>query len=98
GVQIGSPSPTSNFPDAFTNVVMTDNVMRGALRAGLLITKKNVNVTLRNNTIDGPARQGIWVTSGVTGTGTFSGNEVQNLLPGQTELQNDSSGTFKITE
>ncbi len=98
GVQIGSPSPTSNFPDAFTNVVMTDNVMRGALRAGLLITKKNVNVTLRNNTIDGPAQQGIWVTSGVTGTGTFSGNEVQNLLPGQTELQNDSSGTFKITE
>ncbi len=98
GVQIGSPAPTSNFPDAFTNVVMTDNVMRGALRAGLLITKKNVNVTLRNNTIDGPAQQGIWVTSGVTGTGTFSGNEVQNLLPGQTKLQNDSSGTFKITE
>ncbi|CDR13381.1 right-handed parallel beta-helix repeat-containing protein [Streptomyces iranensis] len=98
GVQIGSPSPTSNFPDAFTNVTMTDNVMRGALRAGLFIAKKNVKVTLRNSTIDGPANQGIWVSSGVTGTGTFSGNEVRNLLPGQVELQNDSKDTFKITE
>ncbi|MEU1949096.1 right-handed parallel beta-helix repeat-containing protein [Streptomyces sp. NPDC020125] len=48
GVQIGSPSPTSNFPDAFTNVTMTDNVMRGALRAGLFIAKQNVKVTLRS--------------------------------------------------
>ncbi|MEU3982324.1 glycosyl hydrolase family 28-related protein [Streptomyces sp. NPDC026672] len=98
GVQIGSPSPTSNFPDAFTHVTMTDNVMRGALRAGLLITRKNVEVTLRNNTIDGPANQGVWVTSGVTGSGTFSGNTVRNLLPGQVELQNDSTDTFRITD
>lgn len=98
GVQIGSPAPTSNFPDAFTNVTMTDNVMRGALRAGLSITKKNVKVTLGKNTIDGPANQGIWVMSGVTGVGTFSDNQVVNLLPGQVELQNDSKDTFTITD
>ncbi|NEB79828.1 hypothetical protein G3I40_32105 [Streptomyces sp. SID14478] len=98
GVQIGSPAPTSNFPDAFTHVVMTDNVLRGALRAGLFITKKNVDVTLRNNTIDGPASQGIWVATGVTGTGAFSGNKIEHLLPGQTGLQNDSQGTFTITD
>ncbi|MEV6174171.1 glycosyl hydrolase family 28-related protein [Streptomyces sp. NPDC051954] len=96
GVRISSPSSTSLFPDAYTNVTMGDNVMRGALRAGLYIDRTRVRATLTGNTIDGPAKQGIWIASGVTGTGTFTGNTVQNLLPGQVAVQNDSPGTFPI--
>ncbi|MEU8504735.1 glycosyl hydrolase family 28-related protein [Streptomyces brevispora] len=98
GVRIGSPSPTSRFPDAYTSVTMTDNVMRGALRAGLYIDKKNIRATLRNNTIDGPADQGIWITYGVTGAGVFRDNVVKNLLPGRLATQNDSKDTFLVTE
>jgi hypothetical protein len=97
GVRISSPTSTSLFSTAYTTVTMTNNTLRGALRAGLYIDKTRVNVTLTNNTIDHPAKQGIWVTSGVTGTGTFSGNTVTNLLSGQVATQNDSSSTFKIT-
>ncbi|MFE6030196.1 right-handed parallel beta-helix repeat-containing protein [Streptomyces niveus] len=97
GVHIGSPAATSQFPDAYTNVTMSDNIMRGALRAGLQIDKSRVKVTLTNNTIDRPAKQGIWIPAGVTGTGALTGNTVQNLLPGQVAIQNDSSATFKIT-
>jgi len=77
---------------------LSDNILRGALRAGLYIDKSRVNLTLTNNTIDGPARQGIWVAAGVTGEGTFSGNEIVHLLSGQVATQNDSSSTFTISE
>ncbi|MFD7288177.1 right-handed parallel beta-helix repeat-containing protein [Streptomyces sp. NPDC059863] len=97
GVRIGSPSSTSLFPNAFTNVTMSDNIMRGSLRAGLYIDRTRVNATLRNNTIDRPAKQGIWIPTGVTGTGSFTGNTIQNLFPGQVATQNDSPATFKIT-
>ncbi|MEV6421221.1 right-handed parallel beta-helix repeat-containing protein [Streptomyces sp. NPDC051662] len=97
GVRIGSPSSTSLFPDAYTNVTMSDNIMRGSLRAGLHIDRTRVNATLRNNTIDRPAKQGIWIPTGVTGTGSFTGNTIQNLFPGQVATQNDSPATFKIT-
>ncbi|MFE4534646.1 glycosyl hydrolase family 28-related protein [Streptomyces scopuliridis] len=97
GVRISSPPSTSQYPDAYTNVTLTDNVLRGALRAGLYIDRTRVTVTLRNNTIDGPATGGIWITSGVTGTGSFTGNQVRNLRPGQVATQNDSASTFKIT-
>ncbi|MER8072762.1 hypothetical protein ABTZ59_31235 [Streptomyces sp. NPDC094034] len=97
GVRIGSPSSTSLFPNAYTNVTMTDNIMRGSLRAGLYIDRTRVNATLTNNTIDRPAKQGIWIPTGVTGTGSFTGNTIQNLFPGQIATQNDSPATFKIT-
>lgn len=98
GVRIGSPPATSQFPDAYTNVTMTGNVLRGALRAGLYIDRFRVRATLRGNTVDGPADQGIWVASGVTGSATFSGNTVKNLRPGQVAMRNDSPDTFPITE
>ncbi|MGW6800213.1 hypothetical protein ACWGCF_16890, partial [Streptomyces sp. NPDC055039] len=97
GARIGSPSDTSLFPNAYTNVTLTDNVMRGSLRAGLQIDRKNVKAVLRNNTIDGPALHGIWVNTGVTGTGSFTGNTVRNLRQGQVATKNDSPSTFKIT-
>jgi parallel beta-helix repeat protein len=96
-VRIGSPASTSKFPTAYTNVTLRNNIMRGALRAGLYIDRTRVNVTLTNNTIDGPATQGIWITSGVTGTGTFRGNKVRNLRSGQVATQNDSPTTFAVT-
>jgi hypothetical protein len=97
GVHIGSPGSTSLFPNAYTNVTMSNNTVRGSLRAGLHIDRTRIQVTLTNNTIDRPARQGIWIPSGVTGTGSFTGNKIQNLLPGQVATQNDSPATFKIT-
>lgn len=97
GVSIGSPGATSQFPNAFTNVTMSDNIIRGSLTAGLNIDRTRVNVTLTNNTIDRPAKQGIRINSGVTGTGRFTGNKIQNLLPGQVATENLSPSTFKIT-
>ncbi|MFE9252730.1 glycosyl hydrolase family 28-related protein [Streptomyces sp. NPDC007088] len=98
GVRIGSPKPTSLYPNAYTHVTLTDNVLRGALRAGLYVDKKNIEVTLRNNTVDGPANQGIWIAPGVSGTGAFSGNTVKNLLPGQVAARNDSEDTFRVVK
>ncbi|MFB7495460.1 right-handed parallel beta-helix repeat-containing protein [Streptomyces sp. NPDC056161] len=97
GVRISSPTSTSKFPTAYSNVTLSDNTLRGALRAGLYIDRTRVNVTLTGNTIDGPADQGIWITSGVTGTGTFTNNVIQNLRTGQAATQNDSSATFTVT-
>jgi hypothetical protein len=97
GARISSPASTSMYPNAYTNVTLSNNLLSGALRAGLSIDRTRVNVTLTNNTVDHPAKQGIWITTGVTGTGTFTGNIVQNLLSGQVATQNDSAATFKIT-
>ncbi len=97
GVHIGSPSPTSQFPTAFTNVTVRDNIIRGSLRAGVFVDLTRNNVTLTNNTIDHPATQGVWIRSGVTGTGNFADNTVQNQLAGQIPYQNDSANTFKVT-
>lgn len=98
GVRIGSPNSSSLFPDAYTHVTLSDNVMRGAFRAGLFIDLTRVDVTLRNNTIDHPAEQGILIGAGVTGTGRFTGNTVTNLRPGQVAQRNDSPSTFHVTD
>ncbi|MET8824431.1 glycosyl hydrolase family 28-related protein [Streptomyces sp. NPDC004610] len=98
GVRVSSPATTSQIPDAYTNVTLTDNVMRGALRSGLYLDRKNVRVTLTDNTIDNPAQHGIWITTGVTGTGTFTGTTLTNLRPGQSATKNDSPTTFTISQ
>lgn len=97
GVRIHSPGPTSQYPNDTTTVTLSDNILRGSLRAGLYVDRHRVALTLRNNTVDRPARQGIWIPSGVTGTGTFTGNTITNLAPGQVATQNDSPATFRIT-
>ena len=96
-MHIGSPSTTSQFPTASTNATLSNNLIRGSLRAGLVIDRTYDNITLTNNTINHPATQGIWIMSGVTGTGKFTANTVRNLLPGQVALQNDSPATFTTT-
>ncbi len=97
GVHIGSPASTSLFPNAYTVVTISDNAIRDSLRAGLKVGATYENVSVWNNTIDHPANQGIWIASGVTGTGSFSMNSVSNLLEGQMPFQNDSPGTFTAT-
>jgi hypothetical protein len=97
GVHIGSPSSTSFYPNAYTNVTMTNNVMRGSLRSEVYIDGTHVNATLNGNTIDGPAGNGIWIAKGVAGTGPFTGNTIKNLHSGQVAIRNDSPNTFKIT-
>lgn len=95
GVSIGSPASTSLFPNAYTNVTLTDNVIRGSLRAGVFIDHTHEKVKLENNVIDHPAAQGIFITSGVEGTGMFNHNSVRNLLNSQVPYQNDSAESFK---
>jgi hypothetical protein len=51
-------------------------------------------LTISNNVINHPALQGIWIASGVTGTGSFDSNNVCNLNTGQVAFQNDSDTTF----
>jgi hypothetical protein len=97
GVHVGSLGSNSFFPDAYTVATISNNIIRDSLRAGLKIGATNETVTVSNNTIDHPANQGIWIASGVTGTGTFSSNTVSNLLAGQTPFQNDSPSTFTAT-
>jgi hypothetical protein len=97
GVHVGSLGSASFFPNAYTVATISNNTIRDSLRAGLKIGATYENVTVSNNTIDRPANQGIWIASGVTGTGTFSRNTVSNLLAGQTPFQNDSPSTFTTT-
>lgn len=94
GVRIGSPGPASLFPNAYTNVTMSGNVLRGSLRAGLFIDRAFIKASLTDTTIDGPATQGILINSGVTGSGTFTRTTTKNLRPGQVALQNNSPTTF----
>jgi hypothetical protein len=94
GVRIGSPAPTSLFPNAYTNVTMSGNTLRGSLRAGLFIDRTFVKASFTDTTIDGPANQGILINTGVTGTGTFTRTTTTNLRPGQAAFQNNSPTTF----
>ena len=82
GVQIGRRHPPRCSRVAF-HVTMTDNVMRGALRSGLYVDLYPQQRQPADNTIDGPAAQGIRIRSGVSGSGTFTPNTVQNLRAGQ---------------
>ena len=91
GMSVGSR------PDAYTNVVISNNIIQDSRRAGLVIGATFENVTVSNNLIDHPATQGIWIRSGVTGTGSFNNNTVANLNPGQVAFQNDSACTFAVT-
>jgi hypothetical protein len=91
GMSVGSR------PDAYTNVVITNNVIQDSRRAGLVIGATFENVTVSNNLIDHPATQGIWIKSGVTGAGSFNNNTVANLNPDQVAFQNDSACTFAVT-
>ena len=98
GVQIGSPSPSSLFAGSRSTVTMTDNVVRGSLRSGIFVDRHHVDLTFRNNMIDGPAEQGVLVRTGVAGTGTFTRTVVRGLRDGQVPFQNDSPTTFTTTE
>jgi len=97
GVHIGSPSATSHFPTAYTNAMLEDNVISGALRSGLFIDKMYERVTIKNNRIENPADGGIQIASGVTGTGSFVGNTVRGLSSDQEPYQNNSESTFVAT-
>jgi hypothetical protein len=97
GLHVGSPSSTSYFSNSYTQVIITNNIIRLALRDGLNIGSTRDTITVANNTIDHPAQIGIHVQSGVTGTGLFEYNLVTNLNVGQPAFQNDSSSTFTVT-
>ncbi|MGW6279107.1 glycosyl hydrolase family 28-related protein [Kribbella sp. NPDC055071] len=97
GVHIGSPSPTSRFPNAYTNFTMSNNLVRGSLRSGVMIDKTFIKGSMTDTTIDGPANQGTLIVGGVTGTGTFTRTTVRNLRPGQVAFENQSPTTFTTT-
>jgi hypothetical protein len=98
GVHVGSPGSTSFFPDAYTNATISNNLIQDSRRAGLKIGRTFETLTILSNVIDRPALQGIWIASGVTGTGSFDSNAVSSLnVTGQVAFQNDSGSTFTVT-
>lgn len=97
GMHVGSPGSASLFPNAFTNATIRNNTIQDSRRAGLKIGSTSENLTVSSNVINHPALQGIWIASGVTGTGTFDSNTVSNLNPDQVAFQNDSASTFTTT-
>jgi hypothetical protein len=76
---------------------IADNLIQDSLRAGIKLSPTYLNATLANNLVDHPATKGIWIKSGVTGTGYFECNTVIHLNPGEVEFQNDSPATFTAT-
>jgi hypothetical protein len=96
GMHVGSPSSTSYFSNAYTSAIITNNIIRLALRDGLYIGTTHETLTVANNTIDHPAQTGIHVQSGVTGTGDFEFNLVTNVNPGGVAFKNDSPSTFTV--
>ena len=86
------------YVSSYTNVTITGNTIEDARRAGLHIGPILDTVTFSNNTIDHPAAQGIFIDSGVTGTGIFDGNTVSNLISGQPAFQNNSPSTFTANQ
>src|SRR5882724_7192898 len=97
GMHVGSPSSTSYFSNAYTGAIISNNIIRLALRDGLNMGTAHETLIVANNTIDHPAQIGVHVQSGVTGTGLFEYNLVTNLNSGQAEFQNDSTATFAAT-
>src|SRR5207237_6372716 len=97
GMHVGSPSSTSYFSNAYTSAIITNNIIRLALRDGLRVGTVHETLTVSRNTIDHPAQIGIHIQSAVTGTGLFEYNLVTNLNVGQAAFQNDSSSTFTAT-
>jgi hypothetical protein len=81
----------------YSTSTITGNLIQDSLRAGIRLGPTFLNTTIAFNLIDHPATKGIWIKSGVTGTGSFECNPVIGLNPGQVEFQNDSPATFTPT-
>jgi hypothetical protein len=94
GIHVGSPSSTSYFSNAYTSAIISNNIIRLALRDGLRIGTVHETLTVSHNTIDHPAQIGVHIQSSVTGTGLFEYNLTTNLNVAQPAFQNDSSSTF----
>jgi len=74
---------------------VNENVIIDALTTGISI--QSGNSTFTGNIVESPAKKGIWIPSGSTGTGIFTSNSVYNLNTGQPAFQNDSPSTFTPT-
>jgi len=99
GIHVGAPGSASGelFPGAFTKATIAYNTIDYALRAGLAIGSSNENLSVVANQIDNPALQGIWVMTGVAGTGLFDNNDVSGLNSGEPMFENDSPTKFAAT-
>jgi autotransporter-associated beta strand protein len=90
GMHVGSTTTT--------RATITNNIIRDALRAGLNIDTHDEALIVSRNVIDHPAKQGVLIDSGVSGTGFLEYNLVTNLNAGQTAFVNNAPGTFFTTE
>ncbi|HEY2081941.1 MAG TPA: autotransporter-associated beta strand repeat-containing protein [Verrucomicrobiae bacterium] len=97
GMHVGSLASGSFFPNSYTRAIITNNIIRYALRDGLKIGTTFENLTVSHNLIDQPAQIGVHIQSGVTGTGAFDYNLVTNQFAGKVQYQNDSTATFLTT-
>jgi hypothetical protein len=90
GMHVGSTTTT--------RATITNNIIRDALRVGLNIDTHGETLIISRNVIDHPAKQGVLIDSGVSGTGFFEYNLVTNLNAGQAAFVNNAPGTFFTTE
>jgi fibronectin type 3 domain-containing protein len=91
-VSIGA-SPTDPY---IANVTFGTNTISGCYFNGINIESIS-GLTLSSNLIDYPAKTGIYIQPGETGTGSFTSNTVSHLNTGQVAYQNDSPSTFTVT-
>lgn len=75
-----------------SGVFVRDNDIRDSIFRGIhLAGSQSQAITFERNVIDHPGENGVLVLSGVTGTGTFTGNIVRNLNNGFTQFSNSAS-------
>lgn len=82
------------YPGSTTisGVYIRDNDLRDSIFRGIhLAGTQSQAITFERNVIDHPGENGVYVLSGVIGSGTFSGNIVRNINNGFVQFSNNAS-------
>lgn len=95
GMVVGSTAANSNFPTAYTNAYIKDNVITDSFLMGLHIGGVHQNLVITNDVIENPKQLGIMISKGVVGTGTFEHNSVSGYTTGG--VYNGAKTTFTPT-
>jgi parallel beta-helix repeat protein len=82
------------YEDAQCN--LSGNYILNSRQHGIRIGSSNITLG-DNNIIDHPAKRGVWIVSGSTGSATIKNNTVKNLVSGQPAYQNDVASGFTTT-
>lgn len=80
--------------DTATAIIQANRIVDSP---GLGIDVQGCNATFIDNIIENPALHGFQVKAGSKGSGTFTGNTVTNLKPGQVAFNNLAPSTFIVS-